>query len=87
MELTLKSIGGRPVMTPLGSDVRRGLTGAIAIVGESLRDDFINLGRKAITEMRGADLDMLHIDPVLIDAGAPCHDSIRARVDRRYPRA
>jgi hypothetical protein len=45
---------------------------------KSIRDDFVNLGRKTITEMGCADFDMLDLDIVVIDASTPRHDGISA---------
>jgi hypothetical protein len=63
----------------LGREINGAATDDLHVSGrKSIRDDFVNLGRKTITEMGCADFDMLDLDIVVIDASTPRHDGISA---------
>ena len=55
-------------------------------MGQPLGDDPEDLGRKTKTHVSRANLDMLHIRPVMVDAGFPRDERIGARVDGGHRR-
>jgi len=74
------------MLSPAPRDCSRLLQGFVndrlpassALIGEPLRDDFIDFRRKTETQMSRADFDVFHVDAVVIDAGLPRDDGVGA---------